>query len=63
MPENIFIRLLGNHATFNPAAGEVINSVSVLSQMYMEEFLAESEQFIFDVGMDEMIDLVLNEDE
>ena len=35
----------------------------VLSQMYMEAFLAESEQFIFDVGMDEMIDLVLNEDE
>ena len=35
----------------------------VLSQMYMETFLAESEQFIFDVGMDEMIDLVLNEDE
>ena len=35
----------------------------VLSQMYMEEFLVESEQFIFDVGMGEMIDLVLNEDE
>ena len=35
----------------------------VLSQMYMEEFLAESEQFIFDVSMDEMIDLVLNESE
>ena len=26
----------------------------VLSQMYMEEFLAESGQFIFDVGMDEI---------
>ena len=29
----------------------------------LEAFLAESEQFIFDVGMDEMIDLVLNESE
>ena len=34
-----------------------------LSQMYMEEFLVESEQFIFDVGMDEVIDFVLNEEE
>ena len=36
---------------------------SPLSQMFMEEFLAESDEFIFDVGMDDVIDLILNEGE
>ena len=34
-----------------------------LSQMFMEDFLAKSEQFIFDAGIDDLIDLVLNEGE
>ena len=34
-----------------------------LSQMFMEEFLAESDEYIFDVGMDDVIDLMLNEGE
>lgn len=34
-----------------------------LAQMFMEDFLAESEEFIFDVGMDDVIDLILNEGE
>ena len=34
-----------------------------MSQMFMEEFLAESDEFIFDAGMDDVIDLMLNEDE
>ena len=33
------------------------------SQMFMEEFLAESDGFIFDVDMDDVIDLMLNEGE
>ena len=32
-----------------------------LAQMFMEDFLAESDEFIFDVGMDDVIDLMLNE--
>ena len=32
-----------------------------LAQMFMEEFLAESEDFIFDVGMDDVLELLLNE--
>ena len=32
-----------------------------LSQMFMEEFLAESDEFIFDVGMDDVIEVMLNE--
>ena len=34
-----------------------------MSQMFMEEFLAESDEYIFDVGMDDVIDLMLNEGE
>lgn len=34
-----------------------------LSQMFMEEFLAESDEFIFDVGMDDVIKVMLNEGE
>ena len=32
-----------------------------LSQMFMDEFLVESAQFIFEAGMEEVIDFVLNE--
>ena len=32
-----------------------------LSQMFMEEFLAESEDFIFDEGMDGVMELLMNE--
>ena len=32
-----------------------------LAQMFMEEFLAESEDFIFDTGMDNVMDLIMNE--
>ena len=32
-----------------------------LAQMFMEEFLAESEDFIFDVGMDDVLELLMNE--
>ena len=35
----------------------------VMSQMFREEFLAESDEYIFDVGMDDVIDLMLNEGE
>ena len=34
-----------------------------MSQMFMEEFLAESDESIFDVGMDDVIDLMLKEGE
>lgn len=34
-----------------------------LSQMFMEEFLAESDEFIFDAGMDDVIEVMLNEGE
>ena len=34
-----------------------------LSQLFMEEFLAESDDFIFDVGMDDVIEVMLNEGE
>ena len=34
-----------------------------LAQLFMEEFLTESGEFIFDVGMDEVLDLMLNEGE
>ena len=32
-----------------------------LAQMFMEEFLAESGDFIFDVGMDDVLELLMNE--
>ena len=32
-----------------------------LAQMFMEEFLAESEDFIFDEGMDGVMELLMNE--
>ena len=32
-----------------------------LTQMFMEEFLAESEDYIFDMGMDDMLKLLMNE--
>lgn len=32
-----------------------------LSQMFMEEFLGESEDFIFDEGMDGVMELLMNE--
>ena len=32
-----------------------------LAQMFMEEFLAESEDFIFDVGMNDVLELLMNE--
>lgn len=32
-----------------------------LAQMFMEKFLAESEDFIFDTGMDNVMDLIMNE--
>ena len=32
-----------------------------LAQMFMEEFLAGSEDFIFDTGMDNVMDLIMNE--
>lgn len=32
-----------------------------LAQMFMEEFLAESGEFIFDVGMDDVLELLMNE--
>ncbi len=32
-----------------------------LAQMFMEEFLAESEDFIFDAGMDDVLELLMNE--
>ena len=32
-----------------------------LAQMFMEEFLAESEDFIFDAGMDDVLALLLDE--
>ena len=31
-----------------------------LAQMFMEEFLSESEDFIFDVGMDDVLELLMN---
>ena len=33
------------------------------AQMFMEEFLAESGDFIFDVGMDDVLELLMNEDQ
>ena len=32
-----------------------------LAQMFMEEFLGESEDFIFDVGMDDVLELLTDE--
>ena len=32
-----------------------------LAQMFMEEFLAESGDFIFDAGMDDVLELLMNE--
>ena len=32
-----------------------------LAQMFMEEFLAESEDFIFDAGMDDVLALLMDE--
>jgi len=32
-----------------------------LAQMFMEEFLAESEDFIFDLGMDDVLELLADE--
>jgi len=32
-----------------------------LAQMFMEEFLSESGDFIFDVGMDDVLELLMNE--
>jgi len=32
-----------------------------LAQMFMEEFLSESKDFIFDVGMDDVLELLMNE--
>ena len=34
-----------------------------LAQMFVEEFLAESGDFIFDVGMDDVLELLMNEDQ
>lgn len=34
---------------------------SALAQMFMEEFLSESEDFIFDVGMDDVMELLMDE--
>lgn len=34
-----------------------------LAQMFMDEFLAESGDFIFDVGMDDVLELLMNEEQ
>ena len=34
---------------------------SALAQMFMEEFLSESEDFIFDAGMDDVMELLMDE--
>ena len=58
--------LEGVYALVEIAPSEIFTTCQkypALSQMFMEDFLVESDEFIFDVGMDDVIDLILNEGE